>query len=108
MLAEGKSQYVLPYFIVMTCFAAAGIVWLSDCFCTRLKPGNLLYNVLGVTETAEEPAPEKAEPEADKKPEPETAAPQKSDAAEAKSGDHQNTKSGKNKKSKSSKKRKSK
>ena len=108
MLAEGKSQYVLPYFIVMTCFAAAGIVWLSDCFCTRLKPGNLLYNVLGVTETAAESAPEKAEPEADKKPEPETAAPQKSDAAEAKSGDHQNTKSGKNKKSKSSKKRKSK
>lgn len=35
LISEGKSQYIMPYFIVMTAFAAVGIIGLHDAY---LKP----------------------------------------------------------------------
>lgn len=32
MISEGKSQYIVPYFIIMTAFSAVGITYLSDIF----------------------------------------------------------------------------
>ena len=69
MISEGKSQYVLPYFIAMTCFAAAGIVWLGDLFVRRLKPDHLLYGALSGEKYSlpapAQPAAESAAPNAE-------------------------------------------
>lgn len=37
MISEAKSQYILPYFIVMTGFAAFGIVCICDIFMAHIK-----------------------------------------------------------------------
>lgn len=67
MIGEGKSQYVLPYFIVMCAFAAYGIVKLSDWVAVRINSDYYrLYWLIGsekpepVAEAAAESAPAEA------------------------------------------------
>ena len=116
MLAEGKSQYVLPYFIVMTGFAAVGIVWLSDRFSARLKPGQLLYNALGTAAVSPAASESTSEPETAAAPQHEVTAPQetgkqepeKQEAAAEQSAGGQASGQNRKQKSGSSKKRKKK
>ena len=45
LLSEGKSQYVMPYFILMTGFSAFGIVSLYDKFAEKIEGKHILSAV---------------------------------------------------------------
>ncbi len=104
MISEGKSQYVLPYFIAMTGFAAAGIVWLGDLFVRRLKPDHLLYGALGGSQFLLEPAAESHAEPVKAEAEPESPANNAETPADAKPDAPKQQKSG-NQKNKKKKKR---
>ncbi|MBR4201192.1 MAG: hypothetical protein IKQ91_07960 [Oscillospiraceae bacterium] len=70
LISEGKSQYIMPYFIVMTAFSAFGIVCLCDAFCRRISPESKIGRLMGIGKkavpAAQTDAPaETAEPAAD-------------------------------------------
>lgn len=82
LISEGKSQYIMPYFIVMTGFAAFGIVSLCDTLRRHAAPDSRLGLILApaaagapAAETAvaedstDDTLPEAADTEEDMKPE---------------------------------------
>lgn len=52
-ISEGKSQYIIPYFIVMTGFAAYGTVSLYDKFAVKAADNVLFSKLLGLQSSAD-------------------------------------------------------
>ncbi|MBR3446727.1 MAG: hypothetical protein IKH27_02845 [Oscillospiraceae bacterium] len=89
LISEGKAQYIIPYFILMSGYAAFGAVCFYDFAAARIRPDSLLGKLCAakypaVPETA-------AEASADAGTEPEEAAPEASGEAAEPSGTEQET-----------------
>lgn len=52
LISEGKSQYIMPYFVIMTAFAAFGVVAACDLLCGRLSPESRFGKLLRVKKPA--------------------------------------------------------
>ena len=70
LISEGKSQYIMPYFIVMTAFAAFGVVCFCDMICARIPAESRFGRILRIrstpvpaAEAAAQEAPAEASPE---------------------------------------------
>lgn len=64
-LSEGKAQYIIPYFILMTAFAGFGLVSLTDTLRAYVKPDRRIGKLLAATaplSAAEPAADDNAEP----------------------------------------------
>lgn len=63
LISEGKSQYIMPYFIVMTGFAAFGIVCLCDTLREKVSPESRLAQILAPANASAAPETAAAEEE---------------------------------------------
>lgn len=48
LISEGKAQYIIPYFIVMTAFAAFGLVSFYDTVAAKVKPDSMIGRICAV------------------------------------------------------------